>query len=674
MDSSPVQRQHIAAGDLPSLPSPSRQQPHMAAGAITPNPTPSAGTKRPAPTLLPAFEPLSSSPGSYGLPRPTKRPALGSRGASSSNAHLKYPTPVPTSSTGILSSSPPHVLNQSSSCAGAVAPGGHASGVSGVATRPGLQRTLSTTSEKRAPLCDVPSITLDANGDEILMGRSSNSSHYQLSANKLVSRVHVRARYIPPRASSPTPATEHGEDADENENDASPKGLGRSSHGSARGQPGKVEIVCTGWNGLKVHCEGRTWELSKGDSFTSETEGAEIMLDVQDARVRLRWPVLPKMDAGAGARHHESLGNLSDSSWDDSPRHRRETSRAIDVSGGPNRLQSSPLRRNTRIASPESPTPANNSMSGAGAAASLPALLSDDDDVHGGGASLVEIYEDPDANEEDGKGNGGANVQANVSVDTIAAPSNDSFSSDLSEPENDPDEENDPIIMSFGPFGENISRRFASFAASSPKVGVDREAKGSRHNSPYVFKGAVGLKSIKEENHNHHHHNSNNNSHHSHHNHHGRRRATTTPEPEPPLPGEEEVEAITNHAVNQLAFSRLSSTPLSTILNNLPAYLVRAGPKPEQGQEQQQQLTKNQLRRILEACPCIGTIPRQGKDAAGKALENEYYYVPESDPDSQRRAAVEALRKPSLRSCRKQHKVCLARYLRISLCGVIEVC
>ncbi|CRK24228.1 hypothetical protein BN1708_018082, partial [Verticillium longisporum] len=64
---------------------------------------PVAGVKRPAPTLLPPFEPLSSSPG---FPRPLKRQARdGSVGGA--GAHLKYPTPVPTSSTGILSSSPP---------------------------------------------------------------------------------------------------------------------------------------------------------------------------------------------------------------------------------------------------------------------------------------------------------------------------------------------------------------------------------------------------------------------------------------------------------------------------------------------------------------------------------------------------------------------------------------
>ena len=74
--------------------------------------------------------------------------------------------------------------------------------------------------------------------------------------------------------------------------------------------------------------------------------------------------------------------------------------------------------------------------------------------------------------------------------------------------------------------------------------------------------------------------------------------------------------------------------------------------------EERKDLSKDQLRVVLESSSCIGTIARQGKDAAGKPLESEYYYIPEMDTDEQRRLAVtDGLRKPSLRSCRKQHKV-----------------
>src|ERR1700712_2189113 len=80
-----------------------------------------AGVKRPAPSLLPAFEPHSSSPG---FPRPFKRQARSSP-SERENAYQKYPTPIPTSTTGILSSSPPQIT-----------------------ARPGLQRTQSSVSER----------------------------------------------------------------------------------------------------------------------------------------------------------------------------------------------------------------------------------------------------------------------------------------------------------------------------------------------------------------------------------------------------------------------------------------------------------------------------------------------------------------------------------------------
>ncbi|KAI0165718.1 hypothetical protein GGR57DRAFT_497196 [Xylariaceae sp. FL1272] len=466
------------------------------------------GVKRPAPSLLPAFE-LSSSPG---LPRPLKRQAR--EIAAGPNASLRYPTPIPTSSTGILSSSP--VRNQPS--------------------RPALARTLSVASE-RAPLSDVPSLHLNENGDMLLMGRSTHSSHYQLSASRHISRVHVKARYIP--SDSPV-------------------------------EPNQVEIICNGWNGLKLHCQGKTWDLSKNDSFTSETEGAVIMIDVQDARVMIHWPKNERQ---------ESVSSHSDSSWDESPRARRRPS--------PDFLQSSPLRQQTRIRSPESPTPGNKS-----------ANLSMDDLLGNQNTDEpVQIYEDPSADEQELP-----EVAHDVEASFAQTELNDSFSSDLSDPDDviDPDEENDPIIHSFGPFGANLSDRLAAVTADSPK------------QLPRSFSGESTAKASVE--------------------------------PELPLNDNIDVEAVTNHVVNQLAFSRLSSNPLTAILNNLPS-------------EEKRDLTKSDLRRIIEKTRCIGVIPRQGKDAAGKALESEYYYVPEHDTDESRRLAVtDGLRKPSLRACRKQHK------------------
>ncbi|KAH7146326.1 hypothetical protein EDB81DRAFT_487806 [Dactylonectria macrodidyma] len=475
-----------------------------------------AGSKRGAPTLLPPFEPLSSSPG---LPRPVKRQNTNTCG----RAHLKYPTPVPTSSTGILSSSPPQ-----------------------------------TSALERVPLSAVPAVELSETGETLIMGRSSNSSHFQLSANRLVSRVHVKARYI--AAANPL-------------------------------EPSKMEIVCNGWNGMKLHCQGRTWELFKDDSFTSETEGSEIMVNVQDARVLLQWP--------------KRAADLSDSSWDDSPRLQTRASL----------LQSSPLRRGARIASPESPTPVNSSSR------RLQALLP-------GHRDGIDIYEDEDEPELPEPKR--ESVDPNVSMRTEAT------ASFTSEPEeHNPDEENDPIVHSFGPFGADISCRLASITTKSPKV-----FKGIKRPNPLVSALAADLFAPRQMPSN------------------------------PPSPKKESVElesplsspprmqsptpelsvepiqinpAVANHVMNQLAFSRLSSTPLSTIMQHLPA-------------EQKEGLTKMNLRECIEATPCIGVIERQGKDAAGKLLESEYYYIPERDDDQQRRAAVDGLRKPSLRACRKQHK------------------
>ncbi len=429
---------------------------------------------------------------------------------------------------------------------------------------------------ERAPLSAVESVYLNENGETLLMGRSSNSSHHQLSANRLISRVHVKARYVP--AAQPL-------------------------------EPNKVEIICNGWNGLKLHCQGQTWELGKGDTFTSETENAEIMIDVQDARVLVNWPRKEK-ERGDG------LGNLSDSSWDDSPRSRSRAGAGAPASGA---LHGSPLRRTNRIESPESPTPANVSAS----SASLQRLLPD---VLDQGAS-VEIYEDGSEDEQELPKLPLASGQEQQSFMTEIT---NSFSSELSEPlsddENDPDEENDPIIHSFGPFGANISNRLASISHGSPK-GVHVFQAG--FSGPAPARPGPVLSPLRESRPN---------------SLQASPKAEPAPPVEPPIPAAQKAN-IVNHVINQLAFSRLASNPLSGILNNLPS-------------EERKDLTKDHLRVIIESTPCAGIIPRTGKDAAGKALESEYYYIPEMDTDEQRRLAVtDGLRKPSLRNCRKQHKV-----------------
>lgn len=557
--------------------------------------------------LLPPLELLSSSPG---LPnnvtstRRLSRPDSSSKATSAvnnSHAYLKYPTPIPTSSTGILSSSPPRVANNNPAAL----------------ARPPVQRDrVPSVVSERAPLSSVPSIELNEDGETLLMGRSSNSSHYQLSANRLISRVHVKARYMP--ATVPL-------------------------------QPNKIEIECNGWNGVKLHCQGRSYDLVKGEVMTFETEGAEIMLDVQDARVLVRWP---KRDG------------LADLGWEDSPRPTRNEgmSPILGMEGpgsgvGVGLLQSSPLRRTTRIASPESPTPAHASLHQSFVGGDAPSnsqhssVLSDLPSISDREHS-VEIYEDEDADQPSSA------RRPSTADESFITDVSKSFSSDLSDlhsdddnvDENnpDPDEENDPIVHSFGPYGANLNNRMASFSTSSPKRRrLDSGTYTSSSPRSRVLSAADdSRRSSKSAS--------------------TPRQASPTPTPEDreqvtshpqsdkgkepvvvPDLSHVDVPTITNHVVNQLAFSRLASNPLSTLLSNLPA-------------EDKNGLSREELKYIVESTTCIGTIPRQGKDAVGKPLESQYYYVPDMDDDENRRAAVvDGLRKPTLRNCRKHHVVCL---------------
>ena len=80
-------------------------------------------------------------------------------------------------------------------------------------------------------------------------------------------------------------------------------------------------------------------------------------------------------------------------------------------------------------------------------------------------------------------------------------------------------------------------------------------------------------------------------------------------------------------------------------------------------------LTSPQLAEMLHSIPCVGVISREGKDAAGKLLESEFYYVPEMDTDMMRRDTVtQSLGKTSIRAARKQHKVCCPSLLTVNCC------
>lgn len=498
--------------------------------------SPVAGVKRPAPapSLLPAFEVSSSPP----LPRPAKRVALES--PNHSHKVQKYPTPVPTSSTGVMSSSPPQLL---------------------FSRRPCLQRTVSTLSE-RVPLSTVPIIALDEGGEPTLMGRSSNSSHYQLSTHKMISRVHVRVVYVP-------------------------------------GQPpssGEVVIECTGWNGIKVHTQTKAFELAKGDIFTNDIPGTDIMIDVQDARVIVPWP--------KSSRKLSTPDTESSFDSENSPRLALATARRQSPF-------SSPLKQHARLQSPVSPSPAVRNALGASSSLLTPDHPSD---------GPVQIYED-NPSDDDGEENTAA-TEATQSTQHLSQPfgtvletSQLTVSSDAND-FSDQDEENDPIIHSFGPSGSNLLPRMAQITAG--------DSPGRRRN----------LSTLKE----------------------------TTVSPQRYVKSrsteDSEVSPVVNHVVNQLAFSRLSSTPLSTLVSNLPAALKC----DTLGLGENHQSSMEALKKLLHETPCIGEVSREGKDAAGRRLESEYYYMAHLDLDEGRRDAVEDLKKPGLRACRKQHKVGIFPY------------
>ncbi|KAK3619967.1 target of SBF [Elasticomyces elasticus] len=475
------------------------------------------------PSLLPAFEPFSSSPG---LPRVAKRKFDGLN-----DDRQYYPTPVPTSSTGVLPSSP----------------------FSGQ-TRPILQRAVSTLSE-RAPLGDVPTLDLHSNGEPVLMGRSSNSSDYQLSANRHISRVHVRASYHAADAEFPA---------------------------------GKVEVECLGWNGARVHCRGEIVELAKGECFTSDKPMAQIMVDVQDTRVMLVWPK-------EGSREPPSIESRSP--WAlESPTKRRMVS-------APQFASSPPAMLPPRPRSPISPTPVAGLLG-----STFNSTFRGEQTEEG----PVQVYED-DVSDAEAPGEP-TPVMAKSPVPTSTTlPSEllkQSRSTNGAEPEefSEHDEENDPIVHSFGPFGENILDRFQSFQPRSPER--KRKPLKRSFSSPSRSKSAACLN----------------------------------------------VSPVKNHVINQLAYSRVHALPLSTIHSNLPSELRGAMAKPSDT-EAQEMLTSSDLKTILDEIPCVGEISREGKDAAGKLLESEFYYVPEMDGDSMRRETVtQSLGKTSIRAARKQHK------------------
>lgn len=351
---------------------------------------------------------------------------------------------------------------------------------------------------------------------------------------------------------------------------------------------------------MRVHCQGKAFELRKGDSFTSDTEDAGIIIDVHDARVLLNWP-----------RHEVKLSTPtdSDSPWDD-----ENSPRQTNAAGRVRTPQQSPLRQQHIMHSPVSPSPVVHAAFNATSTFPTP------------GPSLpaaVQIYEDEPSGDEMEHGRLGQATQSTQHASQLlgdSLPESQSSPLSLHGDFPDGDEENDPIIHSFGPYGSNLLPRLEAMTADS----ADRRRP---------------LEAIKE--------------------------ATSSPQGRSSdAVKDDDKNSIINHVINQLAYSRLSSTPLSTLMDNLPQRLRSTSPSSKENAD----LSLETLKMILDVIPCVGEVSREGKDAAGKALESEYHYIPEMDSDDDRsNAVVGDLKKPGLRACRKQHKVSVLDHGRLCI-------
>lgn len=481
-----------------------------------------SGVKR----LLPAFEPSSSPPR---FKRQKSRTAL-------TEDENRYPTPVPSSSIGILPSSPPPV----------VAP---------VARRPVLKRTQSTVSE-RAPLSAVPSITLPENGEPILLGRSSNSSHYRLSANRLISRVHIKTTYI-------------------------------AGTGSAKP---RIELKCIGWNGVKIHCQGRAWDLQKGDVFVSETEHAEIMLDVHDSRVVLAWPGSP------------ALGNLLPGSpFPGPPTGRVARSPSLDWEAG-NDENLDPWESARRVNARTKLTPISPT----------PRRLNGNSMIRRPSASMAEtfldIYEDepvPEIFDE-------TQIELPEHIADAASEPSRIITKDVAEALTEMVPKDDTLS-----FEGEIELPPMSLFSTAEALGAVPDTPPSSFCRPRASTSPLSQQSK------------------------GARRRSASISPNKQI-------TLQNHLTNQLAFSRVNSMPLSELFANLPTALAAS-------------VTKERIKEILSEVLCIGEIKRVGKDAAGKPLEHQYYYIMDQDKDEGRRLAAGG--RAGMRNCRKTHKVRINRIL-----------
>lgn len=486
-------------------------------------------TKRSAPSLGAPFEPDFDSSPPKPKKRQTQRPSLIKQ-----EDDQRYPSPLPTSSLGLTSSPPrpPQRARQTSPF---------------VSRRPVLRRTHSTVSE-RAPLGALPEILVPDSGEPILLGRSSNSSHYQLSFNRHVSRTHIRIIY---ETGSPKPI---------------------------------MLVECLGTNGAKIHCDGHVFELRQGDKFTSQTVDADIILDVMDSRVLIKWPRSIREASTATT----TVCPLPGTSWDEN---------GEPVSRSPLSFVGNDLSHD--LSPPPSPCPPKSN------AAIIPRLplMSE---------SMVTVYEDEPEDQPD-------LPELPPPYKRKESPHKDSkdiveSESELSELDLESEDiSNSQFLFSFCPESDLPPMPPPPIRArsTSPKRSPRRrEHVPLKSSTPPVQSRDNSLSPSKSI-------------------------------------------SLVNHLTNQLAFSRVSSVPVSELLANLPPSVLS-----------ERTVTQQILIRILNRVKWVGEICRSGKDAAGRPLESEYYYISEKDTDMERRHAVEQrLRKPGLRACRKTHKVGIPEFV-----------
>lgn len=335
-----------------------------------------------------------------------------------------------------------------------------------------------------------------------------------------------------------------------------------------------IELLCIGWNGAKVHCQGKVWDLQKDDIFCSESENVDLLLDVHDSRVFITWP-------GKSCSSGASLPKNTDSSHA-APRITRSPSaddenidpmeRARRINARPKLTPVSPLRKRGYANSPI--TLPSESMT----------------------ETFLEIYED----ESEPEAEIGDKTQVQLPPALSDIPSS---------PVRDLDEEIEPITKN------SVAFSFDSdpVLPPVPTCSTAEPLKDVMKTPPPSFRR--------------------------------RPRASTSPASSPQRPSESVSShkslTIQNHLTNQLAFSRINSIPLSELYRNLPLDLAAT-------------VTKDRVQSILSEIPCVGEIKRVGKDAAGKPLEHQYYYIPDADTDEVRKMAIGG--RTGMRSCRKTHK------------------